>query len=47
MDTDTAGDFTAEFQIDLSDGRRVTYPQPTKEPGKSFVTVTIGADLGD
>lgn len=40
-DTDTAGEYDAEFQVTFDDGRKETYPN------NGFIKVHIGPDLGD
>lgn len=40
-DTDTAGDFTAEFQVIGTDSSKRTFPNP------GYIAVTITADLDD
>lgn len=46
-DTDTADTYKAEFQIILASGKPITFPPADEEPGKSYITVLIGPDLGD
>lgn len=40
-DTDTAGDYLAEFQVIFGDGSKETFPNP------AYLAVTITADLDD
>lgn len=46
-DVATAGEFPSEFQATLGSGKKVTYPPGAPGSGKSYIYVTITADLGE
>jgi len=40
-DTDTSGEYYAEFVIALASGKEITFPAGEFEPGKSYINVLI------
>jgi len=46
-DVATEGEFPSEFQATLSSSKKITYPPGAPGSGKSYIYVTITADLGE
>jgi len=46
-DTDTSGEYYAEFVITLASGKELTFPPGEFEPGKSYITVKITNRISD